>query len=165
MMQQMWHRLQLMIAKGVGTRVSRTKVQVSVLDDEVPPNVDRVEPYGFNHWPLSGCENYLVFPSGDRSHGIALIVGDKRYQIALKQGEVALSDDLGQKVHLKRTGILIDTSLDFEIRAKNIKLHAQETYQFDVNGQGQKWDGQGVETWQDDDIPKPHHPHSPPEIP
>jgi len=164
MMQQVWHRLQLLFAKGRGVRVGRYKIQVKILDSETPPNVDRVEPYGFNHWPLEGCQPYMAFPSGDRSYGIALIVGDNRYQIDLAQGEVALSDDLGQKVHLKRTGILIDTPLNFEVRAENIKLHARATYQFDANGQGQRWDGQGVETWQDNDVAKPHHPHSPPEI-
>lgn len=164
MMQQVWHRLQLLFAKGRGVRVGRYKIQVKILDSETPPNVDRVEPYGFNHWPLEGCQSYMVFPSGDRSYGIALIVGDNRYQLDLAQGEVALADDLGQKVHLKRTGVLVETPLDIELRGRNIKIHATTSFQFDVNGQGQRWDGQGVEAWQDNDVAKPHHPHSPPEI-
>lgn len=164
MINQVWRRLQLLFAQGVGVRIGRTKIQVEIFDDDVPPNVDRVEMYGYNHWPLEGCQPYMVFPSGDRSRGFALIVGDKRYQIALERGEVALADDLGQKVHLKRTGIAIETPLDIDLRGRNIKLHATESFQFDINGQGQRWDGQGVETWQDNDVARPHHPHSPPEI-
>lgn len=164
MINQIWRRLQLFFAQGVGVRVGRTKIQVTIFDEDTPPNVDRVEPYGFNHFPLEGCQPYMVFPSGDRTRGFALIVGDKRYQITLARGEVALADDLGQKVHLKRTGIVAETPLDIELRGRNIKLHATQSFQFDVNGQGQRWDGQGVETWQDNDVPKPHHPHSPPEI-
>ena len=164
MMQQVWHRLQLLFAQGRGLRIGRLNIQVKIQDAETPPNVDRVEPYGFNHWPLEGCQAYINFPSGDRSYGIAVIVGDRRYQLALAPGEVALSDDLAQKVHLKRTGIVIETHLNIDLRGKNIKLHATDSFQFDVNGQGQKWDGQGVETWQDNDVPKPHHNHAPPEI-
>lgn len=108
MMQQVWHRLQLLFAQGRGLRVGRDKIQVKIQDAETPPNVDRVELYGFNHWPLEGCQAYINFPSGDRSYGIAVIVGDRRYQLALVQGEVAINDDLGQKVHLTRSGIVID---------------------------------------------------------
>jgi phage baseplate assembly protein gpV len=50
------------------------------------------------------------------------------------------------------------------LSGQNVQMHASNTYRFDVNGQGQKWDGSGVETWQDNDITKPHHPHAPPEI-
>ncbi|MES2181584.1 MAG: phage baseplate assembly protein [Pseudomonadota bacterium] len=164
MIQQIWHRLQLLFAQGRGVRISHDKIQVYIMDGETPPNVDRVEMYGYSYRPHPGCQAYVVFPSGDRSRGFALIVGDKQYNLLLAEGEVALHDDLGQKVHLKRTGIVVETPLDIDLRGRNIKIHATESFQFDVNGPGQRWDGQGVEKWQDDDIPKPHHPHSPPEI-
>jgi len=51
-----------------------------------------------------------VFPSGDRTRGFALVVGDRQYNLVLADGEVALHDDLGQKVHLTRSGIVIDGS-------------------------------------------------------
>lgn len=164
MISQLWHRLQLMVAQGSGARVSTHKIQVKLLDSETPPNVDRIEPYGFSYRPHAGCQAYIVFPSGDRSRGFCLVAGDKQYNIELLDGEVALHDDLGQKVHLKRTGVLVETPLDIELRGKNIKIHATNSFQFDVNGHGQKWDSQGVETWQDDDQPRAHHIHNPPEI-
>lgn len=162
--------LQNIAMRGVITLVnSATKmqaVQVSLRDGELKDNLEHIEPYGFTSHAQVGAEAVTLFFNGDRSHGIAIVVGDRRYRLTgLEAGEVALHDDQGQKVHFKRDKILIETPLDFELRAKNIKLHASESYQFDVNGQGQKWDGLGVETWQDDDVVKPHHNHAPPEIP
>lgn len=165
MINQMWNRLQLAIAQGAGVLIGTHKIQVKVLDNEVLDNVDRVQPYGFSYKPKAGCQAYLVFPSGDRTHGFCLVQGDRRYTLELLDGEVALHDDQGQKVHIMRDKILIETPKTFEVRADKIKLHADSEYKFDVNGQGQKWDGQGVETWQNNDQPRPTHDHSPPEIP
>lgn len=165
MINQIWNRVQLLVAQGVGVLIGKHKMQVKVLDDEVLDNIDRIQTYGLSTHPQSGCQSFIVFPSGDRSHGLCLIQGDTRYTLTLEKGEVALHDDQGQKVHIKRDRILIETTQLFEVRADKIKLHATSEYQFDVDGQGQKWDGQGVEIWQDNDVPRPHHPHNPPEIP
>ncbi|MDD2722236.1 MAG: phage baseplate assembly protein [Gallionella sp.] len=106
MMRQVWNRLQLLCAQGVGTLIGADKVQVKVLDGETLNNIDRVEPYGFSYRPKPGCRAHLFFPAGDRSYGVALVVGDKRYQMDLKEGEVALHDDEGNHVHLKRGGVV-----------------------------------------------------------
>jgi uncharacterized protein involved in type VI secretion and phage assembly len=72
----------------------------------------------------------------------------------------------GTAIKLTNDGnVLISAHADLRIEANNIKIHARNTYSFDANGQGQKWDGAGVETWQDDDVSKPHHNHAPPETP
>ena len=107
MIRQIWNRLQLIFGQGVGVMTTHSKVQVTVLDGEIPPNIDRVEPYGFSYRPpLKGFQTYLVFPSGDRAHGVALIIGDRRYQVDLQPGEVALHDDEGNHVHIKRGGVI-----------------------------------------------------------
>ncbi len=103
--QQIWGRLQMLVAQGAVTGVSADKVQVRVLDEDAPPNVKRPQPYGFSHFPPGG-EAYLVFPSGDRSFGIALMVGDKRYTMDLAGGEVAIHDDEGNHVHIQRGGVV-----------------------------------------------------------
>ncbi len=141
-------------------------LQLSLLHNEVKQGVEHFESYGFTSHPLPGAEAITLFLNGDRSHGVTVVVADRRYRLqGLIAGEMAIHDDQGQKVHLLRDKVLIETPFDFEVRAKNIKLHATDTYKFDVNGQGQKWDGTGVETWQDNDVAKPHHNHAPPEIP
>lgn len=178
MSERMIARMMAPLARAVGNMMTRGTVvlvnaaskmqtlQLRLTANEAKDGVEHFEPYGFTSNPQPGAEALTIFLAGDRSHGITIITPDRRYRLTgLESGEVALHDDLGQKVHLKRDKILIETPLDFELRAKNIKLHATDTYKFDVNGQGQKWDGQGVETWQDNDVAKPHHNHAPPEIP
>ena len=50
------------------------------------------------------------FFDGDRSHGIVFTIADRRYRLKpLKTGEVAIFDDLGQKVHLTRDGLEVYT--------------------------------------------------------
>lgn len=106
MIEQVMSRVKLLFAKGKGLRVSADKVQVRVLDDEALSNLERVEPYGFSYRPHAGFEAYMAFPSGDRSYGVAIVLGDKRYQMTLEDGEVAIHDDLGNWVHIKRGGII-----------------------------------------------------------
>jgi len=105
---QIWRRMQLLFAHGVGLLIGNEKIQARVLSDETLGNLARVEPYGFSYRPKPGCQPYLVFPGGDRSYGLALVIGDKRYQMELEEGEVALHDDQGQSVRLGRSGIVID---------------------------------------------------------
>ena len=105
MMGQVWRRLQLLAAQGVATLVGAKTVQVRVLDEEVL-TVQRVEPYGLSYRPKPGAQAYLVFPAGDRAMGMALVVGDKRYQMELAEGEVALHDDEGNFVKLGHGGVV-----------------------------------------------------------
>ncbi|PPD31135.1 MAG: hypothetical protein CTY21_12195 [Methylomonas sp.] len=105
----MWGRLQLLVAQGVVTLVGNETIQATVLDGETLTNLMRVEPYGFSNHPKPGAEAYLLFPSGDRSLGFAIVVGDKRYQASLLPGEVAIHDDeAGHSIKLGRNGITID---------------------------------------------------------
>lgn len=141
-------------------------LQIKMRGDEAKENIEHFEPYGFTSKPHAGSEAITLFFNGDRSHGVAVVVADRRYRLqVLADGEVALHDDLGQKVHLKRDKILIETPLDFEVRAKNIKLHATDSYKFDVNGHGQNWLPTKIDTWQIGEVAGTAHNISPPEIP
>ena len=86
--------------------VSNSRVQVQILDDEPLDNIERVEPYGFSYRPKPGSQAYIVFPSGDHSFGMAIVVGDTRYQMELQEGEVALHDDSGNYILMKRGGVI-----------------------------------------------------------
>ena len=105
-------RIKNMIARAVITAVNDAAkmqtVQISLLADEVKGGVERFQQYGFTGVPREGAEALALFLGGSRSHGIVIAVDDRRYRLkGLEKGEVALYDDLGQKVHLTRDGIEI----------------------------------------------------------
>lgn len=91
---------------------------VDLLFGERHAGLESVHDYGFSSVPLppsdkdagEAAEAIVVFPSGSRSHGVILKVGDRRYRLrGMKGGEVALHDDQGQKLHLTRDGIVISS--------------------------------------------------------
>jgi phage gp45-like len=108
------------IARGTLEKVSDTprmqEVDVKLAHGEPANGVELFQPYGFTgvaQPPTTEggkkrkAEVVLLFPTGSRSHPIALMVGDRRYRLkGLQNGEVALHDDQGQKVHITRTGIV-----------------------------------------------------------
>lgn len=84
-------------------------LQLDLLAGETKDRLEHMEPYGFTSHPKAGAEAAAAFLDGDRSHGIVLVVADRRYRLTgLAEGEVAISDDLGQKVHLTRAGLVIN---------------------------------------------------------
>jgi phage gp45-like len=80
-------------------------------------NVEVAHPYGFTSVGLPPADDntsdvaevIVVYPDGDMSHPVALIVGDRRYRLKnCKEGESAIYDDQGQKVHITRDGIAVN---------------------------------------------------------
>ena len=103
---QVWRRLQLAFSAGVMTLFGQDKIQARIFEGETLDNILRPEPYGFSHHPLPGSIAYLVFPAGDRSAGIALIVGDQKYILQLEKGEVAIYDHTGNFVKIGTGGVI-----------------------------------------------------------
>lgn len=104
-------RVNLMVARGVLALVNDAAkmqgVQVKLLSGEVR-DMERFQNYGCTSKPHVGAEVAVVFVGGNRDHGLVLAVDDRRYRFkGLQDGESALYDDLGQSVHLTRTGIVI----------------------------------------------------------
>ncbi len=94
-------------AAGEHPRLQAT-VQGQLRDD-----VQDVRRYGFASRPRpadasGGPEHVTVAVGGVAGHLVSVTVGDRRYEIALEEGEVAVHDDLGHKVHLTRAGIVVD---------------------------------------------------------
>lgn len=106
-------RISNMLARGTVTLVNAAtkmqNLQVRLLADESKDRVEHFEQYGFTSHPNVGAECIAVFLDGDRSHGVVICAADRRYRLTnLAAGEVAIHDDQGQKVHLTRTGIVVD---------------------------------------------------------
>jgi phage gp45-like len=90
--------------------------EVSLYTEEKQKEIEHFEPYGLTtrvKQPTGQgkqkkkAEGMIVFTGGQRSHGVLIVTGDRRYRLlGLKEGEVALFDDQGQQVHFTRDGIV-----------------------------------------------------------
>jgi phage baseplate assembly protein V len=103
-------RVRLMVGRGVLALVNDSfkmqGIQVELLAGEVR-NMERFQDYGFTSVPHPGAEVAAVFVDGNRGHGIAIRIDDRRYRLnELQVGEVALYTDEGDKIVLKRGGIV-----------------------------------------------------------
>lgn len=103
-------RVRLMVGRGVVSLVKDSLkmqgLQVTLLSGEVR-DLERFQNYGFTSAPHDGAEVAAVFVDGNRNHGLAICVDDRRYRLAgLKNGEVAVYTDEGDKIVLKRGGVI-----------------------------------------------------------
>jgi len=109
-----------MIARGTFRSADDTQkmqtVNVDLLHDESKAEVEHWHPYGFTSVPLDGAEALVVFPGGNRSHGIVVAIGDRRVRLkGLANGEVAIHDDQGQQVTFKRDKTIVKSSKPIEL--------------------------------------------------
>jgi len=125
-------------------------LQLGVLAGETVDGIERFQEYGFSSFPFSGAEALVVFPGGDRSHGIAVAVDDRRFRVQVAEGEVIIYDDLGQKVHLMRDKIAVTSPTEIVATAPLVRIIASEKVRaetpiFECTGQIKDLcDGDGV---------------------
>ncbi|WP_166359279.1 phage baseplate assembly protein V [Pseudomonas akapageensis] len=101
-------------------------LQMRLTANEVKGNMEHFEPYGFTSHPQAGAEGIAAFLGGDRSHGVLLVVADRRYRLqSLKPGEVAIYTDEGDRIHFKR-GRVID------IETGTLNIRASKAVNFDT---------------------------------
>lgn len=106
-----------LLTEGKGLQV----VQVEGLSDETLDEVERFQDYGFVSRPKPGAEGVLLSVMGARGEAVIIAVADRRYRLRiLAEGEVALHDDQGQVVHLKRDGIEATTPFNVKIDAGQV---------------------------------------------
>lgn len=86
------------------------KLQMPGKSGTTRDHVPHFLPYGFTVNPHKGAETLTVNLEGDAAQGLCIVVSDRRYHLQVEQGEVAIYDDLKQKVHLTRDGIVIHSS-------------------------------------------------------
>ncbi|MGG5811479.1 phage baseplate assembly protein domain-containing protein [Falsiroseomonas sp. CW058] len=114
MIDRLYARLMSMIAVGrvvastaLGGRGAR-RLQVRFDGAEIRDDTPLLNAYGFASRPRAGADVVVLFPGGNRAAGFIVATNDRRYQLELADGECAVHDDLGQRVHLTRAGIVID---------------------------------------------------------
>ena len=82
-------------------------LQMRLTAGELKDGMEHLEPYGFTSCPHEGAEALAGFMGGDRSHGVVIVVSDRRHRIQeLAPGEVAIYTDEGDKVHFKRGRVI-----------------------------------------------------------
>lgn len=111
----------------------QTADTTSIGGDEVP-QIEYLEPYGFTSAPQPGAEGIALFPDGDRSHGVVIVMADRRSRLTtLQPGEVAIYTDEGDSVILKRGRIV-------ELTTETLNLTA--TKQININSPMVKSNGE-----------------------
>jgi len=108
-MQQLKRAIARKVRRVVVKLISDTsgiqRLQVTGLSGDVHDDMPRIQEYGFTSHPHADAEAVAVFL--DTSNGLVIAVDDRRYRLKnMEQGEVALYDDEGSIVHLKRGGVI-----------------------------------------------------------
>lgn len=108
-------RLRGMVSRAVVSLVNDSlkmqSLQVTLMADQTPDDAEHFQNYGFTSVPFAGAEGIALAVGGSTGHTVVINVDDRRYRLKnLPGGEVALYDDIGQKIHLTRTGIVISGS-------------------------------------------------------
>jgi phage baseplate assembly protein V len=109
----MGDRVRGMISRAVISLVNDAAklqaLQVTMMADQTPDDVERFQTYGHTSVPHPGAEGIGLAIGGSTGHTVVICVDDRRYRVkGLQGGEVALYDDLGHKVYLTRDGIVVD---------------------------------------------------------
>ena len=97
-----------------------------------------LQPYGLQSAPLEGAVAVLVAPGGRADEVVAVCVADRRYNIALEAGDVAVIDYRGQRVLLGPDGVVVEGSA-IKLGAGATLAAARETDPVKV-GAGGLWD-------------------------
>jgi phage gp45-like len=109
-------RAKVMLAGYSGTN-ARVMLQVSGLAGETLQNIELLLPYGMTAIPLAG-DVVIAQINGNRDHKVALVVDNPACRaLGLVAGEFGLQDDQGQQILVKRTGIVINSSLPITINS------------------------------------------------
>lgn len=174
---RLYRRLVMMIGRGETKVVDDSGVvqilQATLTAEEIRDRLPRLAEYGLTSNPPEGTDAIVVFLGGNRSNGVVIATGNKAYRlVGLETGEVALYDDLGQKVHLTRAGIVVDTPLNVTINAGGtlrlsapiVEIHAETDFRYDVDGHGMHWFPDRVDSWTIGEVAGASHPITPPEI-
>ncbi len=111
-LQSLYWRLRRVVGRGRGITQDDTGpvqlVQLRCSNLETFDDVPRVTEYGFQSNPPDGWDGVAIFFGGDRSSGVVIATNHQQYRITkLAKGECALSDNQGQIVYLRQSGILI----------------------------------------------------------
>lgn len=114
------------VVRLVDDSTSRQTLQAEILKDELRDGVERVQDYGFTSHPFAGSDAVIICAGGRREQSIAIVVDDRRYRMLLQEGEVAIYDDLGQFVALRRARIHAYSPTEIKAEAPTVRVAATD---------------------------------------
>lgn len=143
-MSELLSRVMMMFGRGVlrGTKDDgpRQQVQVELLKGEVRDDVEHMQNYGFTSHATGG-DCAVAFLGGNREQGIVLVVDDRRFRLALQPGEVAIYDDLGNKIELLRDLVKVTAITKLQIDAPAGEINIAD---LEINGASLKHNGKEI---------------------
>lgn len=96
------------VLTGINSSSPIQLVQADALAGEQLQDNELMQHYGYTSVPPTGAQMVVLPLGGKTAHGIIIATEHTQYRLkALKNGEVALYDDLGQQIVLTRAGIVI----------------------------------------------------------
>ena len=146
-LERVYRRLLMMVRSGRGVLVndagSVQTAQVRLSASEVLDDMPRLAEYGFQSNPPAGDDKVALFIGGNLTDGVVIATGHQLYRMrGLSTGEVAISDDKGQKVYLSAAGIRIEGgSLPVLINASaGLTINGPTTFAGAVTANGHRID-------------------------
>jgi len=131
-------RIQMSLSRGIVRSIDDDNpiqlVKVSVLDNEVHDEIERLQNYGMSSKPTAPAEAAVLYFQGNRDDGIALAVDNSKSRpTGLKDDEVCFYSSAGQKILLKENGdIVFNDGSDFAVRFTALET-ALNTLQLNLN--------------------------------
>ena len=116
-------RLRLMLGRAVVNIVNdglkAQNLQITMMGDDVPDDVERLQNYGQISVPLAGAEAIIACIGAQSDHSIALVVEDRRYRpTGLPAGDTGIYHYEGHRLRLTKDGRAILTCKTLEIYAE-----------------------------------------------
>lgn len=172
----MSQRIKLAVRRAVLRMVDDSagmqRVQVEALKGDPRDRVEHPQEYGFSSHPLPGATTHAFAIGGATADTVVLIIADRRYRLkAMAAGEVAIHDDQGQTIHIKRDGIDVNTPFKVTVNAgedvtvnaggmatvkaegvarlegEAVEIHAMSSLRLDCGGYGETWQPTGRLLW------------------
>lgn len=140
-------------------------VQMDALAGEQLQDAELFQHYGLTSHPPAGTMA-IVLPIGGRTaHGVIVATEHGTWRLKnLAPGEMAVYDDLGQRVYLKRNGIEIHSPQNIILRTdgvlrldgEHVEIHGRTSLQTDVHGKGSRETWTGGTHWHSDSYTDAH---------
>lgn len=147
-------RLRLMIARSILDLVDdsggRQRVQIHRFGGtDGDDMVERFQDYGITSWPHPGGETIDVLVGGNAPHRVVIRCEDRRYRFKVsEEGEVAVYDDQGQVVWLRRDGVHVKSPKTVRLEGDVVEIVAHTTLRHDVAGYADELTFTGGTDWQ-----------------